>query len=332
MKILAIDDSMAFLHLLKKRLIKAGFKEEIICVNSAEEAFNLLAADNPFHQPDFDLILLDIILPGGLNGIEACQYIKSRHHLKDIPIIMITSENDEKVLKAAFMAGAMDYIVKSMNNTEFLVRVQSALSLKKEIDNRKAREKELLETTKLLENANKKLRELSFLDGLTGIANRRLFDESISREWERTQRNSLPLSVILIDIDAFKSYNDNYGHIAGDECLKEVAQTIKKYENKPGDLVARYGGEEFVVLLPETKIDEAFKLAENMRSEIEALSITHDYSPVHSIVTICLGVNTTCPESKNTISNLIDNADKALYNAKQNGRNRVEKYRNTGEN
>ncbi len=324
MKILAVDDNVEFLQFIVKRLKNAGFKEDVVCAESAEEAFGLLGADDPARKTDIDLILLDIVMPKGLNGIEACGVIKSRKHLRDIPIIMITAENDDKTLEEAFLAGAMDYITKPVNKTELRVRVQSALSLKKEIDQRKAREKELLNTTRLLENANEKLRELSFMDGLTGIANRRLFDEKISEELERSRQYLIPLSVILLDIDAFKPYNDNYGHVAGDDCLKEVAQTVRKYVNQPGSLVARYGGEEFVVVLPATMTDEALSIAEDIRCRIKNLAIKHEYSPVVPVITVSLGVSTARPDVETSVCGLIDNADKALYNAKQNGRNRVE--------
>lgn len=170
---------------------------------------------------------------------------------------------------------------------------------------------------------NRQLEEQSKLDGLTGIPNRRLLEEHLHAEWRRAQRNGRPLSMIMVDIDYFKLFNDNYGHLAGDEALKLVADGLKKEAKRPGDLVARYGGEEFAVLLPETDLDGAACLAENLRARIEALNITHEYSPLIKQVTVSLGVAAVIPSHSLPMNILIERADKALYRAKQNGRNRV---------
>ncbi len=321
MKILITDDSKDSLRLQEKILNQAGFTD-VICVRSAEKAFDLLNLDNPDKGSDIDLILMDVVMPQ-VDGIEACRQIKSREHLQDIPLIMMTAMADKEILENAFNAGAMDYITKMTDRVVFLARVRSALSLKKERDKRKAREKELIAATRLLEKANEKLHAQTFLDGLTGVANRRRFDEYLNVEWKRSRRNSTPFSLIMIDIDQFKPYNDNYGHLAGDDCLKEVASILQKSLERPADLLARYGGEEFAALLPETDAEGARKLAENIRSSVEEANLPHEYSTVHDRVTISLGVSTATPGKINSSKNLIRSADKALYHAKQNGRNQV---------
>jgi diguanylate cyclase (GGDEF)-like protein len=279
--------------------------------------------DNPASvSTDIDLILMDIVMPE-MDGIEACRLIKSFEYLRDIPVIMVTATMQMKELQMAFAAGAIDYITKPLNKVELLARVSSALKLKREIDNRKAREQELLKLTQRLEELNQMLQRLSSLDGLTGVANRRHFDLVLKQEWRRAIRDATPLSLILIDVDFFKAYNDTYGHQMGDECLKRVADSLKGVLKRPTDLIARYGGEEFVVLLPKTDIEGASALAEEMRTAVEALRITHARSQVTDRVTISLGVATIVPNRDSSSTELITEADQALYGAKQGGRNRV---------
>ncbi len=169
----------------------------------------------------------------------------------------------------------------------------------------------------------KQLKDQSLQDGLTGIANRRRFDEYLKLELKRAWRSQGPLSLVMIDIDAFKPYNDNYGHGAGDECLKQVARVIQAGLKRPSDLAARYGGEEFAVILPETDTKGASALAEELRKTVEALKIPHKHSPVQDHVTVSLGVAAIIPEKDIPAKTIIDAADKALYRAKEKGRNRV---------
>jgi diguanylate cyclase (GGDEF)-like protein len=180
-----------------------------------------------------------------------------------------------------------------------------------------------LKLTQRLEELNQMLQRLSSLDGLTGVANRRHFDLVLKQEWRRAIRDATPLSLILIDVDFFKAYNDTYGHQMGDECLKRVADSLKGVLKRPTDLIARYGGEEFVVLLPKTGIEGTSALAEEMRTAVEALRIAHARSQVTDRVTISLGVATIVPNRDSSSTELITEADRALYGAKQEGRNRV---------
>lgn len=171
------------------------------------------------------------------------------------------------------------------------------------------------------------LQRLSSIDGLTGIANRRYFDQYLEREWRRGVRSSTPFSLVMCDIDYFKAYNDTYGHQGGDDCLKKVAATIKSTLKRPGDLVARYGGEEFVIVMPETNVNGAAVLAESLRAGVEALGIAHANSQVNKCVTISLGVATIVPSLDSSPEELLSSADKALYRAKKEGRNRVKLFR-----
>lgn len=169
----------------------------------------------------------------------------------------------------------------------------------------------------------KQLRDQSLLDGLTGIANRRRFNEYLELEWNRALRNKKPLSLVLLDIDMFKPYNDNYGHAAGDECLKKVARALQENLKRPTDLVARFGGEEFAVILADTDAAGAAAMAGKLRQKIETLNIAHAHSPVCDKITASLGAASLVPDEKTSVDTLIDLADKALYRAKRAGRNRV---------
>lgn len=236
---------------------------------------------------------------------------------------MVTAKSEESVLKLAFNAGANDYITKPFKKVELFARVRSALRLKYETDWRKIIDQELLKVQKKLEDANKKLMESATMDGLTGIANRRKFDEFLHQQWRDALRNKISISVIMIDIDHFKAFNDTYGHLAGDQCLKTVAAQLKISLKRPTDLVARYGGEEFVIVIKDTKPNEVYKFADSLRLKIEKLGIENKNSKVSSRLTVSMGVATVIPCKGWFPKKLVAYADKLLYQSKKNGRNQV---------
>src|SRR5665648_15991 len=199
----------------------------------------------------------------------------------------------------------MDFIKKPLERVELVARVRSALRLKHETARRKARETELLEVTRQLQAANERLKHLTFQDGLTGIANRRHFDEELLQESLRAKRDKTPLSLIMLDIDYFKAFNDTYGHLKGDDCLKIVTSILMKTLKRPADLLARYGGEEFAVVLPNTGEAGAVLLAEKLRANIENAGILHINSLCADYVTVSLGVVTRCSEQEDTPDNMI---------------------------
>ena len=165
------------------------------------------------------------------------------------------------------------------------------------------------------------------MDGLTEIANRRYFDEYSDKEWKRAQRDQNPFSVVMIDLDSFKSYNDTYGHQQGDVCLKKVADVLKGAMKRPADLAARYGGEEFVLILPDTDAEGALNLAKKLRKDVEGLKLEHKNNVCEKWVTVSLGVATDVVKKGNSFADLLAKADKALYKAKESGRNRASLFK-----
>ena len=315
MKILIVDDSIDSILLIQTFLKNGGYTD-LVTAKSATDAFRYLGIDGSnIEVKQADIILMDIVMID-IDGIEAVKRIKAVNALKEIPIIMVTANNDDSNLQLAFGAGAIDYITKPINKIELLARIRSALNLKQETDQRM---KLMME----LKKANKKLERLSYLDGLTGISNRRHFDILLSEEWRRCERDKKCLSLVITDIDFFKRYNDTYGHQQGDDCLKQVAATLDAVAQRPGDLTARYGGEEFVLVLSNTDSQNALMLAERYRNAIVSLRIPHHNSDASEYVTLSLGLATMTPSDGLSPQDLIEAADKALYIAKEKGRNRV---------
>lgn len=321
MSILIVDDDSGIRNVLELRLVAEGFT--VIAAVSAKEAFQYLGigTDSEKATSSIDLILMDILMPD-VRGIEACRQIKQYSSLKDIPIILMTASSDSQHLEEAFNAGAIDYISKPFKKVELLARIRSALRLKSEIDKRKIHEQELTETTRKLQQANELLTRLSSIDALTDVYNRRFFDQAIDREFQRAMRTNSPLSLIMIDVDGFKAFNDIYGHQKGDQCLKSIATALKSSINRSHDLVARYGGEEFAIILPDTSQSGAERMAETLLNNVRALAIEHESAPVNNRVTISLGSVSCIPMQGVTPPDLIARADKALYQSKTGGRNR----------
>ena len=292
-RILIVDDTYANLKLLGSAL-KRNYR--ISVATNGEDALKIAFSDN---LPD--LILLDIVMPG-LDGYEVCKRLREDERTHTIPVIFITAKSMVEDEQRGLECGAVDYIIKPFSLPIVEARVRTHLELK--------RHRDMLE-------------RMSILDGLTGISNRRHFDEIFAIEWRRAIRNAVPLSLIMMDIDSFKMYNDHYGHQAGDDVIQQVAQCLISCARRTEDLVSRYGGEEFVAILPGCSEDAAVHVAETMRCAVAALNIAHEFSKAARTVTISLGVSTHVPGLESTPETLLKNADRMLYESKMAGRNRV---------
>ena len=266
-------------------------------------------------------ILQDLVMPG-IDGFTMVEKFREHAATRQIPIIVLSSKEDPRDKSRAFAGGASDYLVKLPDKIELIARIRAhSRSFLAQLE-RDAAYRELEELGRQLAEKNAMLEKLSSLDGLTGIANRRRFDEALDQEWRRGRREQHALSLILIDVDYFKRYNDRYGHLRGDDCLRQVATGLAEVVHRPGDLVARYGGEEFVVLLPHTEEAGAATVAEALRAKIEGLAIPHALSETAQVVTISLGSATMRPSGDAGAEAVIAAADLALYAAKTGGRNR----------
>ena len=306
MRILIADDSETSRLLLSEQIATAGHK--VLTAKDGIEAVHIAKTKRP------DLIMLDVIMPG-LDGIETARQIKAYCDDKGswIPIIFLSAMVEDEDIVRGIEVGGDDYLAKPISGMVLRAKLTAMERIVK-------MRQQLESTRRRFDIANRRLLRQSQMDGLTNIANRRKFDEHLNREWRIAVRRQAPLSIILCDIDHFKSYNDTYGHPAGDRCLQQVATTLEQVTKRPGDLVARYGGEEFAVILPETPHDAALVLAEKMRLAINSLQPVLPNAPV----TASFGVGSALPElaSEGPLA-LIEAADRALYVAKKQGRNRV---------
>lgn len=276
------------------------------------------------------VILQDLVMPD-VDGMTLVRFYRNNPSTRDIPIIVLSSKDDPHVKSEAFYQGANDYLVKLPEQVELLARIRahskSYLAQKERDEAYQAMRKmqaQLQIMNTQLEKNNRELQRLSSMDGLTGLANRRQFDETLDTEWLRAMRTETALSLLFADIDFFKRYNDSYGHQAGDEALKQVARILRQTVHRPADLVGRYGGEEFVMVLPETTTEGALTVAENILAAVRQVGITHEQSDAAAFLTLSIGIATMKPKEGEQPEALVSAADRALYRAKERGRNCIE--------
>ena len=289
--ILVVDDMTTTLLLLYD-LLKDTYEVKI--AKSGTKALEILESPN-----DIDLILLDIEMPD-INGYDVCKRIKNNETIKNIPIIFITGRTSQEDEEHGLNLGAIDYITKPFNKAIVKLRIKNYLNLKIK---------------------NDMLEKLSMYDGLTNIRNRRFFDETFEKTFSEIKRDKKSLAVLMIDIDFFKPYNDNYGHGQGDETLRKVAKALEKTIKRASDFVARYGGEEFVILLKDINKDGVEAVANNLLNAVRELKITHEFSKIENYVTVSIGVSFYNSSSDITKLELLLKADETLYNVKNSGRN-----------
>ncbi|MBC3954500.1 response regulator [Pseudomonas triticifolii] len=268
------------------------------------------------------VILQDLVMPG-LDGLTLVREYRSNPLTRDIPIIVLSTKEDPLIKSAAFAAGANDYLVKLPDNIELVARIlyhsRSYLTLLQRDEAYRA----LRVSQQQLLDTNLVLQRLMNSDGLTGLSNRRHFDEYLELEWRRATRDQTQLSLLMIDVDYFKAYNDSFGHLEGDEALRQVAKAIRNSCSRPSDLPARYGGEEFAMVLPNTSPGGARLIAEKLRQSVVGMNIPHIAPAEGAHLTVSIGVATVGPQVGLNSRQLILDADKGLYAAKNNGRNQV---------
>jgi diguanylate cyclase (GGDEF)-like protein len=308
--ILLVDDDPGSIQVMARILSNVG---NLRFATSGADALRLS------HDAVPDLILLDTEMPG-MSGFETCRALKADPELADTAVIFVTSHGEPSFEVSGFEVGAADFIAKPVSAPLLLARVKTQLRVKRMSD---------------------ELRRSATVDPLTGVANRRRFNEALEREWRRGQRDTDSLALLMIDVDHFKLFNDRYGHTVGDACLCSVAQALSRTSLRPADLVSRYGGEEFTVLLPQTPRDGAEHVARAVLDAVKALAIPHDASPTAPHVTVSVGIGCYDEDSecwrppavelrradglraRSSGLDMVNTADKALYSAKRAGRDQA---------
>ncbi|MBF0135313.1 MAG: diguanylate cyclase [Magnetococcus sp. DMHC-1] len=291
--ILVVDDEPVNIEVLAK-ILQPDYR--VLFSTQPRKVRELAESKEP------DLILLDVIMPE-MDGYEVCRDLKSHVTTHEIPVIFVTAMDEEQFETIGFEAGGVDYVAKPIKPFILRARVKAHIELKLK---------------------NDLLKKIAAIDGLTGIANRRRLDEFLRQEWGRSIRQGdVSLAAILIDVDYFKKFNDNYGHQAGDQCLRDIASAMAATLERSADLVARYGGEEFACILPSTPMVGAVHLAEKIQKAVADLRIPHHHSTVDTIVTLSMGVASIVPTPECDPQSLFQAADQMLYDAKRSGRNRI---------
>jgi len=296
-RILVVDDAMENIRILHAALQD---EHEVLFAMDGPRALEIARSQQP------DLILLDAVMPG-MDGYAVCRELFAAPETAGIPVIFVTALKSPEDETRALGAGAADFISKPVNAAVVRARVRTQLTVKRQRD---------------------ALRALILLDPLTGVANRRAFDERLEMEWRRCGRAQLAVSLLMVDIDHFKLYNDHYGHPAGDATLLRVAHAMRRAAGRGQDLVARYGGEEFAILLPQLDALGATGVARRLMHELEMLDIAHAASPTSRRLTASIGIASMVPGEHSQPGDLVQVADALLYQAKASGRNRYVTSRN----
>jgi diguanylate cyclase (GGDEF)-like protein len=284
-------------------------KHILLTAQNGEQAVEIFLNESP------DLVLLDVNLPG-LNGYQVAQHIRSKTDGEWVPIIFLSGEGSDEAIARGIEVGGDDYLVKPVSYTVLLAKLGA-------MERIATMRRDLNRVSKQLAEANKHLKWLSLHDDLTNVANRRFFDDVLAQEWNRQRRHGKPLSLLLIDVDNFKAYNDFYGHQHGDDCLRKIAHLLQKRVQRSSDLLCRYGGEEFAVILPMSNQEKAYQLAERLRLDVAQAKLEHRASSTADYLTVSIGVASIVPCESSTFTDLIANADKKLYKAKSCGKNQV---------
>jgi diguanylate cyclase (GGDEF)-like protein len=306
LKVLVAEDNLADRLIIRRYLSSMGH-QVLLAVDGTE-------AIEQFKQEDPDLILVDVQMPG-MDGFATVKRMRSLE-MDWRPILFISGKTEPEDFVEGIRAGGDDYLYKPINRDILeakLIAMQRIVAMRNQ----------LITVTAELSWEMEKAQQIANQDGLTGLANRRYLNQVLEQEIKRATRGKHSLTLIMVDIDYFKRYNDHYGHLAGDEVLLKVARLLQGAVNRAGDLVARYGGEEFLIILPDTEAAGGMEIAEGLRTAVQEAQISHTRSLGRPWITISLGVSGGIPSSNDSVQSLIQQADSALYQAKSNGRNRV---------
>ncbi|MBS7543472.1 diguanylate cyclase [Ancylobacter oerskovii] len=309
--VLLVDDQVLICEAVRRALLGEGDIDLHYCTN-AHEAIRVAEELKP------TVILQDLVMPG-IDGLALVRHYRENPGTHAVPVIVLSAKDEAAIKSAAFQAGANDYLVKLPDRVELIARIRYHTRAYLDHLQRDAAYAALRESQRQLMQANLELERLTRIDGLTGLGNRRYFDEYMLAEWRRAVRGELSLSVLMIDVDRFKDYNDTYGHLAGDEVLRRVAHAIRGGASRPGDLAARFGGEEFVVVLLNSGAEEARVAAERLVQSVRDLGIPHG----EGRVTVSVGAASMRPRG-DTPDAIITEADLALFRAKATGKDRYE--------
>jgi diguanylate cyclase (GGDEF)-like protein len=308
LKVMVVEDSKVTMKALSNYLKRMGVVNLLTAV-TGREAIDLFRKQRP------DIVLLDAILPD-IDGFDIAKKFRSMEKGDEwSAIIFLTSMDKDEDVARGIESGGDDYLLKPISEVVLKAKINAMRRLVE-------MQRSLVEVTQELNVANKELQRLSTTDGLTGIANRRFFDQLSEREWRRCERLNKPMALVMVDVDHFKKYNDTYGHQGGDECLKSVAAQVARAAPRASDLAARYGGEEFVLVLGDTTVEGGKWVANNIRQHVADLQIPHSSSSIGHVSVSC-GVASLLPIEGMTFDTLLKVADEALYKAKEQGRNTV---------
>ena len=313
--VLLVDDQIVVGEAIRRALVDQPDVEFHYCGdpdNAADVALKL--------RPT--VILQDLVMPG-VNGLDLVRRYRATRAIASIPVIVLSTKEEATVKRDAFLVGADDYLVKLPDAIELVARIRYHSAAYLARIQRDEAYRALRQSQQELMETNLELQRLTNVDGLTGLSNRRYFNEYIENQWRAAQQKGDAMSVVMIDIDHFKQYNDHYGHLGGDEVLQKVAATVKACCERPIDLAARFGGEEFVIVLPLIDRAELTRFAAALPRAVEALNLPHAHSSTGPRVTISVGAATARPKRGEEYTPLIQEADRVLYEAKDQGRNRA---------
>jgi two-component system, chemotaxis family, response regulator WspR len=314
-RVLLVDDQAMIGEAVRRALLTDPDIQFRYCA-SPDDALRAAEQFNP------TVILQDLVMPG-VDGLTLVRRYRETSTTQNIPVVLLSTKEDPVIKSEAFAAGASDYLIKLPDRIELIARVRHHSKAYIHQVQRDEAYRALRESQRRLIETNQELQRLTNMDGLTGLSNRRYFNEFSAPQWKLAIRERAPVGILMVDVDNFKKYNDTYGHLAGDEVLKGVGATMMKSVTRPTDLPARFGGEEFVVLLPASPLESVQTVGERLRNNVQELRIPHVASTVCGHVTVSVGGAVTIPGPDDTLLALIETADQALYEAKGNGKNRV---------